>query len=86
MKKISEIEFWDEADLRQYLKNPPESIEKGMEILKTEFKAETIGRIDLLARDADKATTVIELKTKEEESQLDQGLLYYDWISLTNIC
>lgn len=57
-----------------------------MEILKTEFKAETIGRIDLLARDADKATTVIELKTKEEESQLDQGLLYYDWISLTNIC
>ena len=78
MKKIKQINV-DERELEDLLVKNPEAIEEGMNILGRQIQTDS-GPLDILASDADKVLTVIELKNEIDDKQLDQGLRYYDWV------
>jgi len=76
--KILELEV-DEKELESLLLKNPDVIEEDLRILGRQVQTDT-GPLDLLATDCDKTLTVIELKNRIDDSQLDQGLRYYDWV------
>ena len=78
MRKIKQINV-DERELEDLLVKNPEAIEEGMNILGRQIQTDS-GPLDILASDADKVLTVIELKNEIDDKQLDQGLRYYDWV------
>lgn len=61
-EKENEVALTLERDLKNYLKNNLEMLEKGLRILDTEHATE-VGRIDILAEDKESNLVVIELKT-----------------------
>ena len=82
MPKVKTIEI-DEKKLERLLLDDPEVIEEGMKILGHQVRTDS-GPLDMLGSDSDNVLTVIELKTSIDDTQLDQGLRYYDW-ALSNI-
>lgn len=81
ISKLQKVEV-DETELENLLFADPEAIEDRVTILGRQVPTDS-GPLDLLAMDADNILTVIELKSAADESQLDQGLRYYDW-AMTN--
>ena len=81
---MEEIELRDEAELESIIRRNPSKVEPGLLILIDQRK--TIGgrKLDLLAVDNAGILTVIELKARLDEGQLQQALNYYDW-TLQNI-
>jgi Holliday junction resolvase-like predicted endonuclease len=76
--KIEEVEV-EEKELEDLLVEDPEAIERGMKILGRQIQIDS-GPLDVLAVDEDGALTLVELKSKIDDGQLDQGLRYYDWV------
>lgn len=81
MKKQSKIELIDmeESEIEDYLVRNPEAIEEGMRLLGHQIRTDS-GPLDILAVDEDNILYVIEIKSKIDDDQLDQGLRYYDWV------
>jgi Holliday junction resolvase-like predicted endonuclease len=80
--RIKEISI-SEKELEDFVVKNPEVVEEGMSILGRQIRTDS-GPLDILAVDEDGVLTVIELKNKADDEQLDQGLRYYDW-ARTNI-
>ncbi len=59
--KAEFIEYVDESEIRDYLVNHPEAIEKGMHVISVEKPVES-GYVDIYARDANGTPVVIEVK------------------------
>jgi hypothetical protein len=76
---MDEIELRDEAELESIIRRDPAKAELGLIII-TDQKSTTGGRLDLLAVDGDGILTLMELKVKVDEGQLQQALNYYDWV------
>ena len=74
-EKLSEIQL--EALLMSDIK----VIDEGMVVLGNQIDTRSVGELDVLAVDDDGELRVIELKIKETDSQLLQGLRYLDWIN-----
>jgi Holliday junction resolvase-like predicted endonuclease len=72
-----------EQELEEFIVKNPDAIEEGFKILSRQWPTDS-GPLDILGVDADGTIAIIELKVKEDDGQLIQGLRYYDFIS-TNI-
>jgi len=75
--RIKEISI-SEKELEDLVVKNPEVVEEGMSILGRQIRTDSES-LDILAVDEDGVLTVIELKNKADDGQLDQGLRYYDW-------
>lgn len=74
-EKLSEIQ------LEALLMGDIEVIEEGMVVLGNQIDTRSVGELDVLAVAEDGELNVIELKIKEIDSQLFQGLRYLDWVN-----
>jgi len=74
-EKLSEIQ------LEALLMSDIEVIEEGMVVLGNQIDTRSVGELDVLTVAEDGELNVIELKIKETDSQLFQGLRYLDWIN-----
>lgn len=79
--KVEKKKLEEKSNLRKYLAKNPESIGKGIKILKENLSSEAVGNIDLLACNSERTVTVIDLSIKEEYSLLNRGLAHYEWIN-----
>lgn len=68
-----------ETDLETILINDLDEISEGMKFLGRQIDTDT-GTLDILAVDSDGMLTILELKIKQDDEQLFQGVRYYDWI------
>jgi len=72
-----------EADLRKFLANNPEAIEKGLVLIDDgeEYDTHEVGRIDLLLEDSTGNHVVVELKRRRTGDQVvGQILRYIGWV------
>lgn len=76
---MEEIELRDEAELESIIRKDPSNLEPGLMII-TDQRGAAGGRLDLLAIDSDGVLSLIELKVKTDEGQLQQALNYFDWV------
>jgi len=79
MPKVRKLELKERDQLEPIIVGDPESIEEGLKVLAHQFPTDS-GPLDILAVDSDGVAVVIELKDEIDDSQLDQGLRYYDWV------
>jgi len=79
LKEYSSVSL--ESDLRDYLENKLHLIEKGLKLIKKEFDTGEVGQIDLLCKDKDGYTVVVELKKgRTNDKVVGQTLRYLGWI------
>jgi Holliday junction resolvase-like predicted endonuclease len=69
-----------ERELEEFIVENPNAIEEGFRILSRQWPTDS-GPLDILGADAEGTIVIIELKAKEDDMQLIQGLRYYDYIS-----
>lgn len=70
-----------ENDLRDYLAANPGSIEKGLSLIEKEYDTKEAGRIDLLCKDKNGFTVIVELKKgKKSDEVVGQILRYIGWV------
>jgi hypothetical protein len=70
-----------ENDLRDYLATNPSVIEKGLILIQKEYDTKEAGRIDLLCKDKNGNSVVIELKKgKKSDEVVGQILRYIGWV------
>ena len=79
MKKIKRIDAKDETELESLIINDLDEIEEGLNLLGRQIKTDS-GPLDILAINKEGSLVVIELKVKEEDEQLFQGIRYFDWV------
>jgi len=77
---FKKVELEKERELKNLVKQDPESIEPGLKIMADEFPVDN-GSIDLLGIDSGNILTIIELKINEDDSMLMQSIRYYDSVS-----
>lgn len=82
MPKLQPVQV-SELELEDYIVKNPEVIEEDFKILARQWPTDS-GPLDILGVDAEGVMTIIELKVNEDDSQIIQGLRYYDFVS-TNI-
>ena len=70
-----------EAHLQELLAQNPDVIEAGLELIRREYPT-SIGPVDLLCRDAEGRTVVIEIKRRGEIDGVEQLTRYIDRLSL----
>jgi len=70
-----------EKDLRDYLANYPNRIERGLKLVEKEFDTKEIGRIDLLLTDKKGYDVVVELKKgRKSDDVVGQLSRYMGWV------
>lgn len=70
-----------EAALEAWLAQNLQKLEKGLTLKARQYETEVVGRIDILARDAQRGYVVVELKRdKASDSALGQILRYIGWV------
>jgi restriction system protein len=70
-----------ENDLRDYLATNISSIEKGLTLIGKEYDTKEAGRIDLLCKDKNGTSVVIELKKgRKSDEVVGQILRYIGWV------
>jgi Holliday junction resolvase-like predicted endonuclease len=69
-----------ERELEEFIVENPDAIEDGFKILSRQWPTDS-GPLDILGADAEGTIVIIELKAKEDDAQIIQGLRYYDYIS-----
>ena len=70
-----------ENDLRDYLATNLSSIEKGLTLIEKEYDTKEAGRIDLLCKDKNGTSVVIELKKgRKSDEVVGQILRYIGWV------
>ncbi len=77
---FEDVQARDETELENLVIEHVESVEAGLTYLDHQRKTET-GRLDVLCVDADGVFVVMELKAKEEDAMLMQGLEYLDYVN-----
>jgi len=70
-----------ESDLRRYLAQNPQKIEKGLTVIGQEFDTGEVGRIDLLCADSKGRDVVVELKRgRKSDDVVGQVMRYLGWV------
>lgn len=77
---LERYELRDELELESIIRGEASQLEKDLVILTEQRKTNDKRRIDLLGVDSNGILTLIELKVKQDEKQLQQALNYYDWV------
>jgi len=73
-------EIKEEQELENVLVSDIEQIEEGLKVIGSQIRtSKGEGRLDILCLDADNILTIIELKNKVDESQLQQAMTYFNW-------
>ncbi|MDW8360628.1 MAG: endonuclease NucS [Candidatus Caldarchaeum sp.] len=79
MGKLKPIQI-SEKDLEKYVSTDPQDVEEGFKVLYTQWPTDS-GPLDILGVDGNGVLVVAELKAKEDDEQLLQGLRYYDYVA-----
>jgi hypothetical protein len=80
-EQLKRIEFKDEAELEATLRRRPNKIEDGFRFLINQPQfAPSQKRLDILGADSEGTLTIVELKVKPDEGQLQQALGYLDLV------
>ncbi|MCS7094680.1 MAG: endonuclease NucS [Thaumarchaeota archaeon] len=79
MGKLKPIQI-SERELEQYVIENPGDLEEGFRVLYTQWPTDS-GPLDILGVDEDGVLVVVELKAREDDGQLLQGLRYYDYVT-----
>lgn len=77
---FEKIPLKSETELESLIIKNIDVVEEGLNLISHQFITGA-GIIDILCSDADDRLTVIELKVKESERVLSQGLKYFDWVN-----
>lgn len=77
--KLKPIQI-SEKQLERYVVENPGDLEEGFKVLYTQWQTDS-GPLDILGVDGDGVLVVAELKAKEDDDQLFQGLRYYDYVA-----
>jgi len=80
MPRLQPVQI-SEHELEEYIVKNPDVVEEGFSILSRQWPTDS-GPLDILGVDADNILTILELKVKEDDEQIIQGLRYYDYISM----
>ncbi len=68
-----------ERELEEFIVRNPDAIEEGFKILSRQWPTDS-GPLDILGADAEGTIVILELKAKEDDAQIIQGLRYYDYV------
>jgi len=79
MGKLKPVELSEQA-LEDYIVNNPSDVEEGFEVIDRQWPTDS-GPLDILGVDGEGILVIVELKAKENDGQLLQGLRYYDYIA-----
>jgi len=78
---LKDAKIANESELEEILNNNPEMIEEGFRMLGNQKRTKPHRkRLDLLGVDSNGTLTVVELKAREDDSQLPQAIEYFDWL------
>ncbi len=80
MKDYTKVNDISEQQLEDLVRRRTDKIEEGL-IYMDHQKSTTGGRLDVLMVDSGKSLVVAELKVKQDDGMLFQGLDYYDYVS-----
>jgi RecB family endonuclease NucS len=69
-----------EAELQRLLAERPEALGEGMELIRREYPT-PVGPVDLLCRDADRATVAVEIKRRGEIDGVEQLTRYLEFLN-----
>jgi RecB family endonuclease NucS len=78
VQKFKRISIRERDELEPIIVANPEVIEDELRIVAHQHPTDT-GALDILGVDSEGTLVVMELKNEASDSQLDQGLRYYDW-------
>jgi len=77
--KLDKVEFASERELQHFVENNLKEL-FNIQFLTTEYSTNHGGRIDTLGIDENNAPVIIEYKWGENNTIINQGLFYLDWL------
>ncbi|MEM2909791.1 MAG: endonuclease NucS [Nitrososphaerota archaeon] len=79
MGKIRPVEVSEQV-LEDYIMENPDDVEEDFKVVDKQWPTDS-GPLDILGVDGEGILVIIELKAKEDDGQLIQGLRYYDYVA-----
>lgn len=79
MGKLKPMEISEQV-LEDYIVNNPNDVEEDFRVVDRQWPTDS-GPLDILGVDGEGILVIVELKAKEDDGQLLQGLRYYDYVA-----